>query len=210
MLGPGFPEFPYALAPKPVAVLEHFEALQVAGVHDLEVNSLGKTLSSAHLLAANSKHAQSIRFHFAERNGLPVEIAPNENTWRKFALAIDWSRTDEELQLSFQEFLKTARENYDLPSPAKKPSRPGRGGVPGWLTERYAVDHLSAIGAHRLIERFNGDGAAAFQHYTQTLKALKRKGPYVSIKEMRRAAGRFALAVGKMFRSGPARQADRR
>lgn len=210
MLGPGFPKFPYALAPRPLAVLEHFDVLHLAAVHDLEVNSVTTTLSPTHLLAANSEHSQNIRFHFSEKNGLPVEVAPNEAGWRKFALAIDWSRTDEEIQLSFREFLKAARKKYDLPSTIAKSSRPGRGGVPNWLTVRYATEHLEILGAHRLIEQFDGDAAAAFQHYKQRLTALKRSGPYVSVKEMKRAAARFPLAVGKMFLSDPARQAGRR
>ena len=68
------------------------------------------------------------------------------------------------------------------------------------MTVRYAQDHLSALGAHRLIRWFKGDAAAAFAHYTRRLEALQLRGQYVSAKEMKRAAARVPLAINGMFR----------
>lgn len=192
----GFPKKPYLSAPNAVAILERFDAVPVGGVHDLRQNVISKTgkLDAFALEVQNSAHAEKARWLVAEPNGRPVSLEANQATWRKFALAIDFARTNEELVGSFLEFLKTARDEYDLP-PIEKSVRASRGGVPTWLTNRYAGESLNSLAAHRLIEAFNGDVNRAIGF----LKSRKKTFLPLTRKEFLRTARRVPAVIQKLF-----------
>jgi hypothetical protein len=203
ILGAEFPGIPYGEATLPIALIEHLEAIRLPVVYDLKFNSITETgTSRLRRLEAKSKNAKRSRRVVSELNGLPINLEPNVFSWRKFALALDFARTDEELVLAFRDFLKAARQTYGLPV-TKKTQRSERGGAPSWLTVKFALASLSALGAHRLIEHFKGDAAAAFNHWSLRFKALGRSKVFISAKEMRRAAARFPVVARKLFGDGP-------
>ena len=138
--------------------------------------------------------------YVSEPNGSPIEVVRDELAWRKFALAIDFARPDEELLIDFGIFLKDAREKNRLEA-EKKVDRRSRGGVPSWLNSRYAWDSLNALGAQRLIEAFAGDHRLAYRYQQERLGA----GASASTgKELKRAAGRVPSVVEKLFWPGSA------
>ena len=199
ILGPGFPEQPYLQGPPKVAFLKHIDAMQLDGILDLQHNTIcvrEEKISLPDHFAHTKNFSKMVRY-VTEKNGLPIEIARNEDGWRKFALAIDFSRTNEDLQLEFGKFLKTAREEYKIPS-LRKSTRLQRG-MPWWNTWRHNMDALNSLGAHRLIEAFQGEQTAAYRYATNRRNAKKLAPAYRSAKEMKRAAAKVDAVISRMF-----------
>lgn len=204
-LGMGFPDRPYQSNPDAFATVEIYEGMELPGVYDIKTDVQKITLKADspvwHL--AKSKFRDKAFWLNSEPNGQPIKLPGNDQSWRKFALAIDFSLSDEELKEAFGSFLNQARENYDLKMVEKSERRARR--VPPWLTLRYARDGLSALGAYRLIMAASGDEEIAFRGAREQLRIQhSRRGqrwnsPFMSKKELSRAAKRYPDTFAKLF-----------
>lgn len=204
----GFPR-PYLSDPQAFARLEIHEGLALPAVHDLGSCMVTVRVPSNHpfmnAVRSGSKSLHKMRWIVSEPNGAPIEVSRNDHGWRRFALALDMSRSDEMLVGGFARFLKAARQKYSLPVTRKK-ERLSRA-VPLWINLRYCWESLEALSAYRLIEAFDGNQSAAFRYRTARLNTLALLSPkgrsvahYVSSKEFGRAARRYGARRAELLR----------
>ena len=202
-LGMGFPNLPYLRNPNSFALVEVHEGIALPGVYDLKSSEVWAKLKpdSPVWLHADAGSSRKLQWIVSEPNGRPIELSRND-PFRKFALAIDFTRTDEELKDSFGRFLKEARKTYGL-SPLKS-GRLTRGTVPAWMTPKFCAVALAALGAHRLIRAFEGKSGKAFRHRIGRLEAISphlQAPHYRQIPEFLRVAKKYPRFERKLFGS---------
>lgn len=200
-LAMGFPKLPYLCNPHAFALVEIHEGMAIPGVYDLKSSEVWAKLKpdSTVWLRRDAGGSRKLQWIVSEPNGRPIELSRND-PFRKFALAIDFTRTDEELQESFGSFLKEARKTYGLP--ALKSERVACGSVPFWMTPRFCADSLAALGMHQLIRAFNGKSGAACRHRLERLKAISpdlQAPQYRQTPEFLRAAKKYSGVARKLF-----------
>jgi len=205
----GYPTRPYLSDPGAFAMVEIHEGMYLPGIYDLKssIQRVNLEADSPIWHLADSKFRHMVTWMVSEPNGQPIELSRNDQSWRKFALAMDFSRPDEELQEDFKRFLNEARKNYSLPA-SKKSERLTRG-RPLWLTTRFCQDALNALGAHRLVAAAQNDINDAFSFAKQRLAVLNAEGhadyhwslDYSTKKELSRAAKKYPAAAARLFGS---------
>jgi hypothetical protein len=203
VLSKNFP-CPYLDDPKAVATLEIREGMSLPAVHDLRTSSQWASVPNTpmHKLTQRSPLLQGGRWLVSKKNGELITHYRGD-VFREFAVAIDFTRTNDDLCRAFRLFLKRARLDYALPE-ARPNDRLSRG-RPLWLTENDSCEGLQALTAERLIQAF-GSSIKASQYRKEIRSATKCKmelwsTDQVTPKDLRRAAKRCSKVAARLFRS---------
>ncbi len=206
ILSAKFPLQPYTTDPAGFGLIKLREAIALPAVYDLKSCAVWVRIPRDHPFRnhINSKFSHKIQWVVSEPNGASIELSKNDPVWRRFAVAIDFSRPDMEVCADFARFIKDARSVYKLPA-CKKSERLTRGvpQVPLWLSDRFCQDSLDALSAHRLVQAC-GNAKAALQFRAERLQSLKAvrerwTANYKSPKEFLRAAARYTAVSKKLF-----------